>query len=824
MDPMYSYNQPENSYNNMYGQQQGYSGAHGQNFQSSQPYYDQSAAGFQKPNNFAYNDNLYQNQPPYEEKKKSTSDSMPHPLAVNYKDYEKYYGQTFDTSTHAQPPLISTSNVYFTGYRNCSPNFMRSTLYACPNSAEILKKSYLPLGLVICPFSKKDNFEIPIVDHGSDGPVRCRRCRSYINPNVVFINGGKNFKCNLCACVNEVPESYFCNVDQTGTRLDYEQRPELMYGTYDLTTNTNYCRHSSLKTSPTLLFMIDVSYSSVSSGMVKQTTQALANLIKNGFFDNYSMENGLKLGFLGYDTQIYAFLPRENSPPEMEIIFDLDEPFIPSLSTFLTAPVQNKNAIVNLLHRIPEIFANNKQVDVVLGPVLVAAGEIIQSYNGCGKLVVFHGNLPTFETQGRLSNAEDRAQLGSEDEKKILAPQNSYYSNLASKFVENGVGIDLFLFPSGPVEIASLSPLCSLTGGNLKLFKYFKSNAQGSHLCFEIEESLKSYSGFDTMSKLRCSAGMSIKSNFGNFTIVNESEILMSAVDSNSTIFVELVHDDKLTDLVHFQFAILYTSLSGMRLIRIHNLTIKVVDSILEVFKNADNEAISLYFLRLSCKNVLENSVSITKQTIISMLVKILASYRQNCATSSSPMQLVLPENIKLLPLYLNTILNSDCVNGGKELMPDDKSYSIFCANAASLFETNVMLYPRVFDVLSTIERPRDLNYNFEGYSCEFFIPNGIVQVRSSSERLHHDRVYLLENGNNIYIWFGKLVSPNIFNDLFGPGFNEQYFGVVMDHMPGIDSQLSKQLSSLIAQIRKSRERYMRVSFLIIDSYLSTGS
>ena len=42
-----------------------------------------------------------------------------------------------------------------------------------------------------------------IVDNGPNGPVRCNRCKAYMNPFMQFIDGGRRFLCNICSHSSE---------------------------------------------------------------------------------------------------------------------------------------------------------------------------------------------------------------------------------------------------------------------------------------------------------------------------------------------------------------------------------------------------------------------------------------------------------------------------------------------------------------------------------------------------------------------------------------------------------------------------------------------
>lgn len=64
--------------------------------------------------------------------------------------------------------------------------------------------------------------------------MRCKRCRTYINPFVSWLGNGRQWRCNVCGMVNDVPTSYFCHLDQSGARTDKAQRPELSQASVEL--------------------------------------------------------------------------------------------------------------------------------------------------------------------------------------------------------------------------------------------------------------------------------------------------------------------------------------------------------------------------------------------------------------------------------------------------------------------------------------------------------------------------------------------------------------------------------------------------------------
>lgn len=142
----------------------------------------------------------------------------------------------------------------------CSASFMRMTINAIPATQNLLTKSSIPLGCIIHPLRQnvkeevcllaspcfplfsplvsheftnplgerkltfpqspllnplpvtltpKKKEKVPVVSFGTSAIVRCRRCRTYINPFVAFTDSGRRWRCNICDAPNEVPSDYF---------------------------------------------------------------------------------------------------------------------------------------------------------------------------------------------------------------------------------------------------------------------------------------------------------------------------------------------------------------------------------------------------------------------------------------------------------------------------------------------------------------------------------------------------------------------------------------------------------------------------------------
>ena len=71
----------------------------------------------------------------------------------------------------------------------------------------------------------------------------------------------------------------------------------------------------------------------------------------------------------------------------------------------------------SLLEQIPKMYAETRDTEIVLGPVIQAGLDALRSSERCGKLFIFHSSLPVAEAPGKLKNRDDRKLLGTDKEK-----------------------------------------------------------------------------------------------------------------------------------------------------------------------------------------------------------------------------------------------------------------------------------------------------------------------------------------------------------------------------------------------------------------------
>lgn len=325
----------------------------------------------------------------------------------------------------------------------------------------------------------------------------------------------------------------------------------------------------------------------------------MKEILKNLPIDQGQDRSKMKVGFITYNNSVHFYNCKENlAQPQMMVVGDIHEMFMPLLDGFFVDPEESGAVIDALMEQIPKMFGDTRETETILMPAIQAGLEAIKASECSGKLLVFHSSLPMSDAPGRLQNREDRKLLGTEKEKTILSPQNTAYNNLGQECVLAGCSVDLFIFNNSYIDLATISQVARLTGGEIYKYTYFQADIDGPRVINDLIKNISRPIAFDAVMRVRTSAGIRPTDFYGHFFMGNTTDMDLASISSGKSIGIEIKHDDKLApeENVYIQVALLFTSCSGQRRIRILNLALKTCSQMAELFRCCDLDAMILYF------------------------------------------------------------------------------------------------------------------------------------------------------------------------------------------------------------------------------------
>ncbi|CAO2841330.1 unnamed protein product [Amaranthus hypochondriacus] len=692
----------------------------------------------------------------------------------------------------AFPPPATTEYVAKdTG--NCSPRYMRCTINQIPCTSDLLGTSGMQLALLVQPLALPHPSEeaIQVVDFGEGGPVRCSRCKAYINPFVKFIDQGRKFICNLCGFTDETPRDYQCNLGPDGRRRDADERPELCRGTVEFIASKDYMVRSPMPA--VFFFLIDVSMNALQTGATAAACSAINQVIADLPDGSRTM-----VGIATFNSTIHFYnLKRASQQPLMLIVPDVQDVYTP-LETDVIVPLSEcRQHVELLLESIPTMFETNKTADSALGAAMKAAFLAMKSTGG--KLLVFQSVLPSVGI-GALSArvAEGVSNTSVEKEaQRLLQPADKTFKEFAIEFAEFQVCVDLFITTQSYVDIASISVVSRTTGGQVYYYHPFSAVSDTAKLYNDLRWNVTRPQGLEAVMRVRCSQGIQVQEYSGNFCKRIPTDVDLPAIDCDKALMVSLKHDDKLQDGAEcaFQCALLYTTVYGQRRIRVSTLSLQCTSVLSNLFRSADLDTQFACFMKQAAVGVPTTPLLHIREQVTNHCVNILHSYRKFCSnlSASSAGQLILPEALKLLPLYTLALIKSIRLRNDGRV--DDRSFWLNYASSVSTSLAVPLVYPRMFSVHDLVSRESDSSI------IPFVIP-------LSSEHVNDEGIYLLENGEDALVYVGNSVDPSILQSVFGTtSIDEVPIQFVLQQF---DNPLSKKLNEIVNEIRRQRCSYLR--------------
>ncbi|WEW60485.1 COPII coat Sec23p-Sfb3p heterodimer component [Emydomyces testavorans] len=694
---------------------------------------------------------------------------------------------------HRPPPAVIPFIAHDQG--NSSPKFARLTLNNIPTTGDFLSSTSLPLGMILQPLAPLDPGEqtVPVLDFGDSGPPRCRRCRAYVNPFMIFKAGGNKVVCNMCTFPNDVSLEYFAPLDPSGIRVDRMQRPELMLGTVEFMVPKEYWNKEPVGIR--WLFVLDVSQEAVSRGFLEACCEGIMGALyggeekaedENGETPSRRFPEGAKVGIITFDKEMHFYnLSASLQQAQMIVMPDLEDPFVPLSEGLFVDPYESKHVISSLLTQIPALFSQIKNPEPALLPTINAAFSALQATGG--KILCTLASLPTWGP-GHLFMREDIKGQGTDAEKRLFTTEHPGWKKVATKMAESGVGVDFFIAASGGHAAA-------VSGGETFFYPNFQAPRDVLKLSNELSHTINRETGYQALLKVRCSNGLQVSAYHGNFLQHTfGADLLVGTVDADKAFGITFNHDGKLDPKLdaHFQAALLYTTSGGQRRVRCVNLVAGVNEGGMDLMQSIDQDAIVNIMTKEAASKMPEKSLKDIRATLTEETIDILTSYRKNFSTSQPPGQLVLPENLKEFPMYILSLIKSRPFKGSGGHEPSDRRvHDLRMLRSFGCRELSLYLYPRILPIHNM--KPEDGFPNSDG---QLQVP---PSIRASFAQIEEGGAYLVDNGQMCLLWIHAHVSPNLLEDLFGPDKTTlQSLDPNTSSLPVLESRLNAQVRNIL--------------------------
>ncbi|XP_057707043.1 protein transport protein Sec24B [Corythoichthys intestinalis] len=668
---------------------------------------------------------------------------------------------------------------------NCSPQTFRCTLTSIPQTQVLLNRARLPLGLLLHPF--RDLQQLPVIT--SNTIVRCRHCRTYINPFVTFLDQ-RRWKCNLCYRVNDVPDEFMYN-PVTRSYGEPHKRPEVQNATVEFIASSDYMLRPPQPA--VYLFVLDVSHNAVESGYLKYFCQLLLENL-----DKLPGDSRTKVGFLTFDSNVHFYNLQEGlSRPQMLVVTDIDDVFIPSHDSLMVNWKESKELIKDLLTSLPATFNQSRETHSALGPALQAAFKLMSPTGG--RVSVFQSQRPTLGA-GLLHSREDPSQRSSAKGVQHLGPATDFYKKFALDCSGQQIGVDLFLLSSQYADLASLACISKYSAGSIfyyPSFHHIHNPTQLEKFQKDLERYLSRKLGFEAVMRIRCTKGLSIHTFHGNFFVRSTDLLSLANVNPDSAFAVQMSIDDSLVDssLACFQAALLYTSSKGKRRIRVHTLCLPVVNQLSDVYAGADVQAITCLLANMAIDRSISSSLSDARDALINAAVDFVSAYKRSVSNLQQS-GLVVPASMRLFLLYILALLKQKAFCTGTDIRLDERVFAMCEFKTQPLQQLMRMAHPDLYR-LDNMSDQGALHLN------DTLVPQPPL-LHLSAERLSLNGAFLMDCGNVFYLWIGKRCDEMFIRDVLDyPNFAS--IPPNMSCIPELQTLLSERVRAFLDWLQDNR-------------------
>lgn len=358
----------------------------------------------------------------------------------------------------------------------------------------------------------------------------------------------------------------------------------------------------------------------------------------------------------------------------------------------------------------------------------------------------------------------------------------------------------MFLFSAAYQDVATLACLPHYTSGQTYYYPAFNAGRTEDAIKFahEFGEVLAMPIMLEAVMRVRASRGLRMSSFHGNFFVRSTDLLAMPAVPQDQSYAIEIQIEEQInTPFVVMQTAVLHTTCYGERRIRVITLALPTTTILSEVFASADQVAIATLLANKAVERSLTHKLEDSREYVFQKLVEILIAYKTSMTSggAGASAQLAISENLKMLPVLVLGLLKNVGIRQSAQIPPDIRAYS----QALLTSLPSQILIPYIYPTFYALHNmPPEAGTIGE---------NGVIlppALPLTSERLERHGLFLIEDGQTIFLWVGRDAVPQLVQDVFDlPSYDVLRGGKTT--LRPLSNPFSERVNAVIQKIREMR-------------------
>ncbi|KAK7210572.1 hypothetical protein V2G26_017750 [Clonostachys chloroleuca] len=440
------------------------------------------------------------------------------------------------------------------------------------------------------------------------------------------------------------------------------------------------------------------------------------------------------------------------------------------------------------------MFQNNQSNGSCMGSALRSGHKLISALGG--KIVVLTSSLPTIG-EGKLEHRDDKKVLGTSKESALLQTSNSFYKSFAVECSKNQVSVDMFLFSSQYQDVASLSNLPRYTGGQTWFYPGWHASRPEDALKFasEFSDFLSSEIGLEAVLRVRGTTGLRMNAFYGNFFNRSSDLCAFPAFPRDQCYVVEVAIDENLSkNYICLQAAVLHTTCNGERRIRVMTLALPTTTTMSDIYASADQVAITTYFTHKAVERALGNGLDAARDAIQSKITELLQVFKKELGGGSMGGGIQFPANMRALPILFLGLMKHVGLRKSSQIPTDIRSASLCLLSTLPAPLLMRYIYPRLY---SLHDMPDNAGTPDEE-TGQIVLPPAL---NLSSEKLVSYGLYLIDDGQNQFLWIGRDTVPQLIADVFGVQDRKE-IAVGKSRVPELDGDFNERVRAVIQKSR----------------------